>query len=103
VLNVNGDDAAAAIAVSLEAEELLLIADVEGVRDSQDEFVQNLSIESARELIATGVAAGGMAAKLESAVAALSSGVDRVRICDLAGLIDSERGTSITQAQGVVS
>jgi acetylglutamate kinase len=103
VLNVNGDDAAAAIAVSLEAEELLLIADVEGVRDSQDEFVQSLSIESARELIATGVAAGGMAAKLESAVAALSSGVDRVRICDLAGLIDSERGTSITQAQGVVS
>jgi len=103
VLNVNGDDAAAAIAVSLEAEELLLIADVEGVRDSQDEFVQSLSIDSARELIATGVAAGGMAAKLESALAALSSGVDRVRICDLAGLIDTERGTSITQSQGVVS
>ena len=103
VLNVNGDDAAAAIAVSLEAEELLLIADVEGVRDSRGEFVPNLSIESARELIATGVAAGGMAAKLESADAALTAGVDRVRICDLAGLIDSERGTSITQSQGVVS
>jgi acetylglutamate kinase len=103
VLNVNGDDAAAAIAVSLEAEELLLIADVEGVRDSRGEFVENLSIESARELIATGVAAGGMAAKLESAHAALTAGVDRVRICDLTGLIDSERGTSITQSQGVVS
>jgi acetylglutamate kinase len=103
VLNVNGDDAAAAIAVSLEAEELLLIADVEGVRDGQGEFVQSLSVDSARELIATGVAAGGMTAKLESALAALISGVDRVRICDLAGLIDSERGTSITQSQGVVS
>jgi acetylglutamate kinase len=62
-----------------------------------------LSLESARELIASGVATGGMAAKLESAHAALVAGVDRVRICDLAGLVDSGRGTFITQSQGVVS
>ncbi len=102
-LNVNGDDAAAAIAASLEAEELLLIADVEGVRGAQGDLVHVLTIESARELIANGVAAGGMAAKLESAHAALLAGVDRVRICDLAGLVDSERGTFITQSQGVAS
>jgi len=102
-LNVNGDDAAAAIAASLEADELLLIADVEGVRGPGGEVVPALSIESSRELIASGVAAGGMAAKLESAHAALLAGVDRVRICDLAGLADSERGTFITQSQGVVS
>lgn len=102
-LNVNGDDAAAAIAAALEADELLLIADVEGVRGAGGEVVSALSIESSRELIANGVAAGGMAAKLESAHAALRSGVDRVRICDLAGLADSERGTFITQSQGVVS
>jgi acetylglutamate kinase len=102
-LNVNGDDAAAAIAASLEAEELLLIADVEGVRGAQGKLVHLLTIESARELIASGVAAGGMAAKLESAHAALLAGVDRVRICDLAGLVDSERGTFITQSQGVAS
>jgi len=102
-LNVNGDDAAAAIAAALEAEELLLIADVEGVRGAKGDFVPVLSLESARELIASGVAAGGMAAKLESAHAALLGGVDRVRICDLAGLVDNERGTFITQSQGVVS
>jgi acetylglutamate kinase len=102
-LNVNGDDAAAAIAVSLRADELLLIADVEGVRDAEGEVVQSLSIESARDLITSGVAAGGMAAKLESAHVALLGGVDRVRICDLAGLVDSERGTFVTQSQGVVS
>lgn len=102
-LNVNGDDAAAAIAVSLKAEELVLIADVEGVRGAQGDVVQFLSIESARDLIASGVAAGGMAAKLESAHAAVMAGVDRVRICDLAGLVDSERGTFVTQSQGVVS
>jgi acetylglutamate kinase len=102
-LNVNGDDAAAAIAAALGAEELLLIADVEGVLDSQGDLVQVLSIESSRDLIASGVAAGGMAAKLESARAALLAGVDRVRICDIAGLADSERGTFITQSQGVIS
>ena len=102
-LNVNGDDAAAAIAASLEAEELLLIVDVEGVRDARGDLATFLSVESSQELISSGVAAGGMAAKLESAQAALLAGVDRVRICDLAGLADSERGTFITQSQGVIS
>ena len=102
-LNVNGDDAAAAVAAALKAEELLLIADVEGVRDAQGDFAPFLSIESAQALISSGVAAGGMAAKLESANAALLAGVNRVRICDLAGLADGERGTFITQSQGVVS
>jgi acetylglutamate kinase len=101
-LNVNGDDAAAAIAVALGAEELLLIADVEGVLDARGDLVQVLSIESSRDLIASGIAAGGMAAKLESAHTALLAGVDRVRICDIAGLADNERGTFITQSQGVI-
>jgi acetylglutamate kinase len=101
-LNVNGDDAASAIAVALHADELLLIADVEGVRDEQGEVLQAISLESARDLIENGTAAGGMAAKLESAHAALLAGVDRVRICDLAGLVDDGRGTFITQSQSVV-
>lgn len=101
-LNVNGDDAAAAIAVALEADELLLIADVEGVRDGQREVVPSLSGEDAQEFIANGVAADGMAAKLESAQTALLAGVSCVRICDLAGLSDPRRGTRITQSQSVV-
>jgi acetylglutamate kinase len=101
-LNVNGDDAAAATAVALGADELLLIVDLEGVRNERGEVVPVLSLESARELIENGTAAGGMAAKLESAHAALVAGVDRVRICDLAGLVDSERGTFITHSHSVV-
>lgn len=100
-LNVNGDDAAAAIAAALDADELLFIVDVEGVTDSQGELVPNLSIETARRLIANGVASNGMAAKLESAETALVSGVSRVRICGLVGLNDEERGTFITQSQSV--
>ncbi|MEO8911088.1 MAG: acetylglutamate kinase [Gemmatimonadaceae bacterium] len=102
VLNVNGDDAAAAIAAAIQANELLLIADVEGVRGQNGEIFQSLTVDSARELIENGTAAGGMTAKLESAQVALLAGVERVRICDLAGLIDGERGTNITQSQGAV-
>ena len=101
VLNVNGDDAAAALAAALQATELILIADVEGVHDGAHDVVSNLNVESAREMIASGAATGGMAAKLESAQAALGAGVSCVRICDLTGLSQTDRGTSITQSQSV--
>ncbi len=100
-LNVNGDDAAAAIAAALGAEELLLISDVEGIRDSDGTTLQSLTGESARDLIASGIATGGMAAKIESAHEALSRGVGSVRICDLRGLQDNQSGTFITLSQSV--
>jgi acetylglutamate kinase len=84
-LNVNGDDAASAIAVALQADELLLIADVEGVRDERGERLSAITLDFARELIENGIAAGGMAAKLESAHAALLAGVDRVPVWWMTG------------------
>jgi acetylglutamate kinase len=101
LLNVNGDDAAAAIAVGLGAKELLLIADVEGVRGENGEVVSSLNPESAAELIESGTAKGGMAAKLESALTAVGAGVARVRISDLAALSEEDRGTYITASQSV--
>ncbi len=102
-LNVNGDDAAAAIAGALRAEELLLIADVEGVRGDGVEVIRTLSAETADALIESGTAVEGMAAKLEAAKTALLSGVDNVRICGLTGLVDDACGTIVTQSQGVPS
>jgi acetylglutamate kinase len=95
-LNVNGDDAAAAIAVALGADELLLVADVEGVLDEAKQVISRLSVVEARGLIASCVAVGGMAAKLEAAHAALAGGVAKVRVADLAALTDPERGTVVT-------
>lgn len=95
-LNVNGDDAAAAIAVALHADELILIADVEGVLDEQKQLIPQVDVEEARALIASGIAAGGMAAKLEAAYAALSGGVSKVRIANLSALTDADCGTSVT-------
>ncbi|HEY5218225.1 MAG TPA: acetylglutamate kinase [Gemmatimonadaceae bacterium] len=96
-LNVNADDAAAAIAVALEAEELLLISDVPGVLPADGErAIGMLSVDEATALIAEGTAVRGMAAKLTAAIAALQGGVPVVRVSDLMGLNDQSRGTIIT-------
>lgn len=95
-LNVNGDDAAAAIAVALGAEELFFMADVPGVLDGMKERIAMLSPSDAREIVSTGVAGGGMAAKLDAGLLALDGGVTRVRIGDLAALTVADAGTHIT-------
>jgi acetylglutamate kinase len=91
-LNVNGDDAAAALAVALAADELLLVADVPGVM-SDGVVISRLHGAVARNLITAGTAAGGMRAKLEAALWAIDGGVARVRIGDIAAITDPARGT----------
>ena len=94
-LNVNGDDAAAAIAIAMNASELVLIADVEGVM-SDGCVIQTLSVDGARRLIDNGTANKGMRAKLEAGIAAIGGGVPRVRISDLSALSDDTRGTCLS-------
>ena len=91
-LNVNGDDAAAAIAVAMGAAELLLVADVPGVL-CDGKVIPKLTPDDARELIARGTAIGGMRAKLEAGLCAIEGGVGCVRISDLAAIADRGRGT----------
>jgi len=91
-LNVNGDDATAAMAVALAAAELLLVVDVPGVL-SDGAVIPRLQRSTAHSLMENGVAAGGMRAKLEAALSALSGGVERVRIGDIAAIDDPTRGT----------
>jgi acetylglutamate kinase len=93
-LNVNGDDAAAAIAAALGAAELLLIADVPGVLDG-DTVVRELAPDHADALRLQGKTSGGMLAKLEAARNALDGGVGSVRIGDLSAIGDPHRGTRI--------
>jgi acetylglutamate kinase len=95
-LNVNGDDAAAAIAAAIGADELLLVADVPGVLGDTGAAIPELDNTAAQALIATGVAKGGMAAKLEAGALALRGGVRRVRIGDLRAITDASTGTRLT-------
>jgi acetylglutamate kinase len=93
-LNVNADDAAAAIAVALEAEELTLISDVSGVL-ANGGTADTLTRAEAQALLHDGQASGGMRAKLVAAIAAVDGGVKKVRITDLSGINDMECGTRI--------
>jgi acetylglutamate kinase len=95
-LNVNGDDAAAAIATALGADELLLVADVPGVLEASGTVIASLDSAAAQALVTSGVAQGGMAAKLEAGALALHGGVRRVRIGDLRAITDASAGTCLT-------
>jgi acetylglutamate kinase len=94
-LNVNGDDAAAAIASALGADELVLVADVPGVI-ADGAIVQELDLDQAAALVANGTAREGMAAKLQAAKRAVELGVPRVRIGNIAAIESANAGTVIT-------
>lgn len=94
-LNVNGDDAAAAIAAGLGADELLFVADVPGVLEN-GATLSGIDSHAVARLIERGVVQGGMRAKLEAAISALRNGVRRVRIAALAGVADPSVGTVIS-------
>jgi len=67
LVNVNADDAAVAICQLLNAE-LLLLTDVNGVKDGSGEYIASLNNELAEQLIEQGVIAGGMTAKVNAAL-----------------------------------
>lgn len=102
-LNVNGDDAAAAIAIALGASELLLIADVTGVLDAGGQPVACLDQAETLEHVRSGVVSSGMRAKLEAGFTALTGGVGRVRITSLDGLGDPDAGTLLAPAQSLTT
>jgi acetylglutamate kinase len=59
---------------------LVFLTDVPGVLDSAKAIIPVLTVAECQELIDTGVASGGMQAKLNAAMDAVSSGVQEVHI-----------------------
>lgn len=80
--NVNGDTAAGAIAAALKADRLLLLTDVEGVKDQDGKVITEITPTHIREMTESGVIAGGMIPKTETALAAIDGGVRAVVILD---------------------
>jgi acetylglutamate kinase len=72
VCNVNADDAAAGIAAGLGARQLVLMTDVDGVRDAQGRKLDSISVAEAEALIDDGTISGGMVPKVRAALAALA-------------------------------
>ncbi|MEM7270617.1 MAG: acetylglutamate kinase [Pseudomonadota bacterium] len=80
--NINGDTAAGAVAGAMKAERLLLLTDVAGVKDADGDVITNLTAKQVRDLTETGVIAGGMIPKTETALEAIADGVGAVVILD---------------------
>lgn len=80
IFNVNGDQMAVACARGYRVNRLIFLTDVEGVRDAQGQTCAHLTVDQALRLVSSGVATGGMQAKIEAAVNALQHGVAEVLI-----------------------
>lgn len=84
-LNVNADVAAGAVATGLKAAKLIYISDVRGImRDpaQADSLIPSVNRDLIGRLIKDGIIEGGMIPKVESAVAALGSGVGKAHLID---------------------
>ncbi|HVE64780.1 MAG TPA: acetylglutamate kinase [Mycobacteriales bacterium] len=83
VLNVNADTAAAALAVALDAEKLVVLTDVEGLyadREDAASLISAISAAEVEELLPS--LSAGMAPKMEGCARAVRGGVRRAHVLD---------------------
>lgn len=85
IYNINADTIAAEIAVSLQAEKLVLLSDVAGIYlepEKSETKISRLSVAQAEEMISAGTASGGMIPKLQNITELLRRGVKSAHIID---------------------
>ncbi len=80
--NINADTAAGALSASLKAEKFILLTDVPGVLDKNQQLVSSVPEEQVDELIREGIVSGGMIPKIRCCLAALRGGVPKAHIID---------------------
>jgi acetylglutamate kinase len=82
--NINADTVAGAIASSLRAEKLILLTDVEGIKNTEqgDEIIPAITKKEIYELIDKNIISGGMIPKVLGCIEALDAGVNRTHIID---------------------
>ena len=80
--NINADLVAGEVAEALHAEKLIMMTDVEGVKDKRGSLLSTLKENQARKMIQDGVVGSGMIPKVECCVNALKGGVGKTHIVD---------------------
>ena len=80
--NINADTVAGAIAHSLNAKRLLVLTDVEGVKDNENNVIEELTKDEALKFIADETIAGGMIPKINTCIDAVEKGVSAAVIVD---------------------
>ena len=80
--NINADLVAGHIAAALQAEKLVHLTDVGGIRDQDGTRLSTLTKKDAARLMEAGVIEGGMLPKVESSLRALEGGTAKAHIID---------------------
>ena len=84
--NINADLVAGKMAHILEAGKYLILTNTSGILDEKNNLIKSINADQVRALIHKGVISKGMLPKIESALEAVSSGVEHVQIID--GTVD---------------
>ncbi len=78
--NINADLVAAKIAMAISAVRLVFLTDVDGVLDQSDRLISSIAASDVDTMIQDGIITGGMIPKIEFAMEALQSGIEKVHI-----------------------
>jgi acetylglutamate kinase len=81
-LNINADFVAGSIAAALKAEKLILLTDVNGIKDKQGSLVPSLNKQEIEKFISERIISGGMMPKVSACINALEKGVSKTHIID---------------------
>ncbi len=81
-LNINADYVAGEVAAALNAEKLVLLTDVEGIKDKKDKLISSLSTKKIKTLVANKTISGGMLPKVQACQNALNGKVGKTHIID---------------------
>jgi acetylglutamate kinase len=83
--NINADEVASEIAVSLKADKLIMVTDVDGIYENPTNpatKIESLTIHRAKQMIEKGEISGGMIPKVRACINGISNGVKRTHIVD---------------------
>tara|TARA_B100000700_G_scaffold157272_1_gene174597 strand:- start:3146 stop:4009 length:864 start_codon:yes stop_codon:yes gene_type:complete len=81
-LNINADVVAGKVAESLKAEKLILLTDIKGILDNNNQLISKISARKGSQLINNNIIRGGMTPKLIAALEAKKNGVKSCHIID---------------------
>ncbi len=80
--NINADTVASEVAAAVQAEKLILLTDVEGIKDENGDIVYAAGAGRINEMIENGTINGGMIPKVRGCIDAINKGVNGVHIID---------------------
>ena len=80
--NINADTAAGAVAAAIGASKLIMMTDIAGILDSDDQLMPEITADTARDMIADGTIHGGMIPKIETCLNAIDHGTRSATILD---------------------